>query len=388
MSTRSQTSSCAAPQAASMLLIPGATPASYTTVTPRASASGGELGGVLLQEADVAVGLARLDHGPHRLETEEARQRAHHEVVRPRRACPRRPASARSATTVATPYFAATRPSASGRRSATVTARSPPRLRSMAMVEPTMPPPRTSTVRMAAEHNRKARCPGLYSRPHVPPTPERPASPRSASSNPAPGRGPGSSPSENPATGAVLGQVRGATREDYEAAVEAARARFVEWRMRPAPRRAELVRRLGELLRRHKEALGDLISLEMGKIRAEGLGEVQEMIDICDFAVGLEPPALRADHRLRAPAAPDDGAVAPARARSASSRRSTSPWPSGRGTRRSPPSAATRASGSPRRSPRSRPLAVQHLCDQAMADRGRGGRLHARAGRRRDRASG
>jgi aldehyde dehydrogenase (NAD+) len=93
--------------------------------------------------------------------------------------------------------------------------------------------------------------------------------------------------STNPASGASLGEVRAATRADYDAAVEAARARFVEWRMRPAPKRAELVRKLGELLRRKKEALGALISLEMGKIRAEGQGEVQEMIDICDFAVGL-----------------------------------------------------------------------------------------------------
>jgi aldehyde dehydrogenase (NAD+) len=104
--------------------------------------------------------------------------------------------------------------------------------------------------------------------------------------DPAPGPGP-LLPSENPATGAVIGHARAATREDYEAAVQAASTRFVEWRMRPAPRRAELVRRLGELLRRNKEALGALISLEVGKIRAEGLGEVQEMIDVCDFAVGL-----------------------------------------------------------------------------------------------------
>src|SRR5262249_35910501 len=63
--------------------------------------------------------------------------------------------------------------------------------------------------------------------------------------------------------------------------------RFAEWRLRPAPRRGELVRKLGDKLRVHKEALGELISLEVGKIRSEGLGEVQEMIDICDFAVGL-----------------------------------------------------------------------------------------------------
>jgi aldehyde dehydrogenase (NAD+) len=93
--------------------------------------------------------------------------------------------------------------------------------------------------------------------------------------------------SENPSTGAPLGHVRVATRRDYDVAIEAARARFVEWRMRPAPKRAELARRLGDLFREHKEPLGELISLEMGKIRAEGLGEVQEMIDICSYAVGL-----------------------------------------------------------------------------------------------------
>ena len=93
--------------------------------------------------------------------------------------------------------------------------------------------------------------------------------------------------SESPATGQVVGRVRAVTRADYDAVVEAARARFAEWRMRPAPRRAELVRKLGDLLRAHKEPLGELIALEVGKIRAEGLGEVQEMIDICDFAVGL-----------------------------------------------------------------------------------------------------
>src|SRR5688500_6480828 len=84
----------------------------------------------------------------------------------------------------------------------------------------------------------------------------------------------------DPTTGAALGRVRGCARPDYDAVVEAAEARFLEWRMRPAPRRGELVRRLGELLREHKQALGELVSREVGKIRAEGLGEVQEMIDI------------------------------------------------------------------------------------------------------------
>ena len=74
---------------------------------------------------------------------------------------------------------------------------------------------------------------------------------------------------------------------DVDAAVERAAAAFAEWRATPAPVRGNLVRRLGELLREHKDELGELVSIEAGKIRSEGLGEVQEMIDICDFAVGL-----------------------------------------------------------------------------------------------------
>jgi aldehyde dehydrogenase (NAD+) len=93
--------------------------------------------------------------------------------------------------------------------------------------------------------------------------------------------------SVNPATGEELAVLSGATPAEASRVVGRACERFVEWRMRPAPKRAEVVRRLGELLRQHKTALGELVSLEMGKIRSEGLGEVQEMIDICDFAVGL-----------------------------------------------------------------------------------------------------
>ncbi len=93
--------------------------------------------------------------------------------------------------------------------------------------------------------------------------------------------------SHNPATGEVLACVVQAGTETYErVAVEAERA-FLSWRMVPAPKRGELVRDLGNALREMKEPLGDLVSLETGKIRAEGHGEVQEMIDICDFAVGL-----------------------------------------------------------------------------------------------------
>ena len=77
------------------------------------------------------------------------------------------------------------------------------------------------------------------------------------------------------------------TPADVDAAVDRATEAFSVWRVTPAPVRGNLVRRLGELLREHKAALGELVSVEAGKIRSEGLGEVQEMIDICDFAVGL-----------------------------------------------------------------------------------------------------
>ena len=93
--------------------------------------------------------------------------------------------------------------------------------------------------------------------------------------------------SENPATGEPIAWVRRAASGNYEAAVTAADAAFVKWREVPAPQRGALVRTLGEELRRHKDLLGSLISLETGKIKAEGDGEVQEMIDIADFAVGL-----------------------------------------------------------------------------------------------------
>jgi len=93
--------------------------------------------------------------------------------------------------------------------------------------------------------------------------------------------------SENPATGAPLGSVVLATMADYDAAVRAAQAGFARWREVPAPRRGEMVRQIGEAFRREKDALGKLVSQETGKILSEGLGEVQEVIDICDFAVGL-----------------------------------------------------------------------------------------------------
>jgi aldehyde dehydrogenase (NAD+) len=93
--------------------------------------------------------------------------------------------------------------------------------------------------------------------------------------------------SVNPATGEPIAAVQTASAQAYDEVVgEAARA-FLTWRDRPAPKRGDLVRDLGAALRELQEPLGDLVSLEMGKIRNEGRGEVQEMIDICDFAVGL-----------------------------------------------------------------------------------------------------
>jgi len=91
----------------------------------------------------------------------------------------------------------------------------------------------------------------------------------------------------NPATGQEIAGVSLATPESYDRVVEEAARTFETWRERPAPKRGELVRDLGNALRDLKEPLGDLVTLEMGKIRVEGHGEVQEMIDICDFAVGL-----------------------------------------------------------------------------------------------------
>jgi aldehyde dehydrogenase (NAD+) len=93
--------------------------------------------------------------------------------------------------------------------------------------------------------------------------------------------------SYNPATGAELGRVRLATEQDYDEAVERAARTFEKWRMLPAPQRGEIVREIGEELRKAKVELGRLVTLEAGKISAEGQGEVQEMIDIAGFAQGL-----------------------------------------------------------------------------------------------------
>ena len=92
---------------------------------------------------------------------------------------------------------------------------------------------------------------------------------------------------ENPTTREVFGSVRQCSQDDYEKIITSAEDTFSEWRVLPAPKRGEYVRLIGNALREKKQALGALVALEMGKIQAEGEGEVQEMIDIADFAVGV-----------------------------------------------------------------------------------------------------
>src|SRR6202012_1569571 len=93
--------------------------------------------------------------------------------------------------------------------------------------------------------------------------------------------------------------------EDYEKIINAAQTAFLQWRNVPAPKRGEIIRQIGEALRTNKESLGSLVSMEMGKSKQEGLGEVQEMIDMADFAVGqsrmlygLTMHSERAWHRM------------------------------------------------------------------------------------------
>ena len=92
--------------------------------------------------------------------------------------------------------------------------------------------------------------------------------------------------SYSPTTGEALAKVIQATPETYEKVASTAQQVFLRWRELPAPKRGEVIRDLGAAMRELKEPLGDLVTVEMGKIRMEGYGEVQEMIDICDFAVG------------------------------------------------------------------------------------------------------
>jgi len=109
-----------------------------------------------------------------------------------------------------------------------------------------------------------------------------------------------------PVDGSRLATVQQVTAEEYDTIVDRAHAAFLEWRRMPAPRRGEIVRQLGHKLREKKDDLGALVSMEMGKILVEGRGEVQEMIDICDFAVGLSRQLYgltmqseRQDHHMR-----------------------------------------------------------------------------------------
>ena len=110
----------------------------------------------------------------------------------------------------------------------------------------------------------------------------------------------------SPATGEEIGRVRQAGPAEYERVVAAAHAAFLRWRALPAPRRGELVRRIGGEFRCLKDPLGRLVSLEMGKIYQEGLGEIQEAVDIADFATGLSRqlygltmPSERPQHAMR-----------------------------------------------------------------------------------------
>ncbi|MCS6916950.1 MAG: aldehyde dehydrogenase family protein, partial [Chitinophagales bacterium] len=109
----------------------------------------------------------------------------------------------------------------------------------------------------------------------------------------------------SPVDGQLIGKVRTASNQNYETVLQTAEAAFRQWRTWPAPRRGEVVRQMGEQLRQYKEPLGMLVSYEMGKSYQEGLGEVQEMIDICDYAVGLSRqlygltmPSERPQHRM------------------------------------------------------------------------------------------
>ncbi|MEY4539641.1 MAG: hypothetical protein RLZZ306_1398, partial [Bacteroidota bacterium] len=91
----------------------------------------------------------------------------------------------------------------------------------------------------------------------------------------------------SPVDGKLIAKVTETTLDDYQRVIETAETAFKSWKNVPAPRRGEIVRQMGEAFRQNKEALGKLVSYEMGKSLQEGLGEVQEIIDICDFAVGL-----------------------------------------------------------------------------------------------------
>jgi aldehyde dehydrogenase (NAD+) len=111
--------------------------------------------------------------------------------------------------------------------------------------------------------------------------------------------------SYSPVDGQLMARVYPTMREDYDKVVETAQAAFLKWRSVPAPKRGEIVRQMGEQFRHYKKELGTLVSYEMGKSLQEGMGEVQEIIDICDFAVGQSRQLYgqtmhseRPDHRM------------------------------------------------------------------------------------------
>ncbi|MDQ8757891.1 aldehyde dehydrogenase family protein [Sphingosinicella sp. LHD-64] len=117
--------------------------------------------------------------------------------------------------------------------------------------------------------------------------------------------GAGDLESRSPIDGQAIGRVASASPDEVAAAIGRAQTAFLRWRLVPAPRRGDLVRLFGEVLREEKQALGRLVTLECGKVLSEGLGEVQEMVDICDFAVGLSRQlhgltiaTERTDHRM------------------------------------------------------------------------------------------
>ncbi len=91
----------------------------------------------------------------------------------------------------------------------------------------------------------------------------------------------------SPVDGKLIAKIKASTSKDYETVVRQAEDTFLQWRLMPAPKRGDIIRQLGDKLRELKPVLGKLVSYEMGKSYQEGMGEVQEMIDICDFAVGL-----------------------------------------------------------------------------------------------------
>lgn len=119
------------------------------------------------------------------------------------------------------------------------------------------------------------------------------------------GQGLGELESFNPVNEQLIAKVQRSSAQDYERVMQTAHKTFLEWRKVPAPKRGELVRQMGEILRKNKDALGSLVSLEMGKSKQEGDGEVQEMIDMADFAVGqsrmlygLSMHSERPEHRM------------------------------------------------------------------------------------------